>query len=144
MYRMIREQKGSKQLISGPDIPTMRLVHEDQRRAIREVEINTPGSPMRRVTEIVVNAALDGKSVDLGNHYHGRPEHFTIVAGDPVLTTAYVDNPEDVQVQKMHPGDTVTMDPRVAHKFNFPDGPGELRSTMEGTFEESETRPHQL
>jgi mannose-6-phosphate isomerase-like protein (cupin superfamily) len=141
---MSEQNKNSQtQFISGPTIPVMEVVHDDGRRTIREAELHSPGSPMRRVTSIAVKAAAEGQTMDLGNHYHSKPEYFSVLAGNPEVTTAHTDSPEDVTVRRLGPGDTVTMQPGEAHKFSF-SGPGELRSTMDGTFEQSGTKPHQL
>lgn len=132
-----------QELISGPNIPIMELVHNDPRRTIREAAITVPGSPLRRITEIVVKRPEAGQTMDLGNHYHEKPEDFVIVEGTPKVSTAHIDNPSQVVVKVMSAGDTITMQPGVAHKFSF-DGPGQLRSTMEGTFEESGTQTYKL
>lgn len=139
----IMNQNKELQFISGPTIPTMKVEHDDHRRTIREVAITAPGSPLRRVTSIVVKKPEAGETMDLGNHHHARPEDFTVVAGNPTVTTAHKDRPDEVTVRAMQPGDTITMEPGVAHKFSFADE-GELRSTMEGTLEESGTEPHKL
>lgn len=132
-----------KEFLSTPDIPTMRVEHEDARRVISEVALRQCDGSLRRVTSIEIKAPQDGEQTVLGNHTHVRPEEFVIHGGNPKLLTAPSENPTDITEHSFPDGGFITIDPEVIHTFVFTE-PGELRSTMTGTFDESGTKPHKL
>jgi hypothetical protein len=131
------------EFLSSPNIPTMKIEHEDTRRTIREVALMQEDGSLRRVTSIEVKAPEYGEEVVLGNHTHNRPEDFVILSGDPKLLTAPPENLENISEHAFPNGGFITIDADVAHSFIF-NKPGEIRSTMVGTFDESGTEPHKL
>lgn len=133
----------NKQFLSTPHIPTMEVVHDDERRTIREAELEQFDGTIRRVTSIAIKAATDGQPVILGNHYHDRTEDFAVISGAPKIVTAPEDNPSDRMHHEFPDGGFISMKPGEAHAFVFTQ-PGELRSTMSGTFEEGGLHPHKL
>lgn len=136
-----------KEFLSGPEIPTMKLEHEDARRAIREVALQQCDGSLRRVTSIEVKAPQPGEQMVLGNHTHVRTEDFVIISGNPKVLTLTPDseNPSaSIITEHSFPdGGFIAIEPEVVHTFIF-DQPGVLRSTMTGTFDESGTKPHKL
>lgn len=132
-----------KEFLSTPNIPTMQTVHEDERRAIREAELQQEDGQLRRVTSIVVKSPKEGEEMVLGNHTHVRTEDFVIHSGDPKILTAPLENPDDVTEHSFPEGGFITIPPETIHTFIFKEA-GVLSSTMTGTFEESGTKPHKL
>jgi hypothetical protein len=132
-----------KEFLSTIEIPTMQTEHEDARRVIREVELKQYDGSLRRVTSIVVKAPQNGEQMVLGNHTHVKPEDFVIHSGNPKVLIAPSENPSDVTEHSFPDGGFITVKPGDVHTFIF-DQPGELRSTMTGTFDESGTKPHKL
>jgi hypothetical protein len=132
------------EFISGPQINAMKLVHEDDRRTIREVEMNLPDGTIRRVTSLAIHGPRDGEqSVALGNHYHDNPEYFAVLGGNPTVLTADKDTPKDVTVRTFPEGGHVVMKPGEVHTFNFSQ-PGELISSMDGAFDPTDLHPQKL
>lgn len=132
-----------KEFLSTPNIPTMQTVHEDERRAIREAELEGRGGQLRRVTSIVVKPPQEGEEMILGNHTHIRTEDFVIHGGNPTVLTAPLENPSDITEHLFPEGGAITIPPETVHTFIFKEA-GVLSSTMTGTFEESGTKPHRL
>lgn len=132
-----------KEFLSVAEIPTMKLEHEDARRAIREVALRQCDGSLRRVTSIEINAPQPGEQMVLGNHTHVRTEDFAVLSGNPKVLTAPLGNPDDITEHSFPDGGFIAIKPKEVHTFVF-DGPGVLRSTMAGTFEESGTKPHKL
>lgn len=135
--------ESNKQFLSTPTIPKMEVVHDDERRTIREVELEQFDGTMRRVTSIAIKAATDGQPVVLGNHYHDKTEDFVIISGEPKVVTAPESNPDDQTRHEFPDGGFISMRPGEAHTFIFTK-PGEIRSTMSGTFEEGGMHPRKL
>jgi hypothetical protein len=129
-----------KKFISGPNIATMRPVHDDDRRSIREAEMILDDGSVRRVTELTISGI---SRAALGNHYHPIPEYFTVHEGSPTLLTANVVNPAEVTSEILDKESYVTIPPKVAHTFIF-DGPGRLVSTMDAPFRAEDMIPHPL
>ena len=127
------------ELISGPNIPTMKLVHEDYRRVIREVVVRVPDKGVRRVTDIAIR---EGGGV-LGNHYHTKPEYFSVISGNPTVYTAPSSEPTNMQERSFPEGGHIVMAPGETHTFKF-EGPGHLISTMEGEYDPADTVPQKL
>jgi|GEM_PF-1367062 len=129
----------TNELISGPTIPLMKPVHEDDRRAIREAEITLPDGTVRRITHLAIKG-----SGALGNHYHhSQPEYFSILDGDPAVLTAPHDQPTNVQVRHFPDGGHLTVMPGEAHTFQFTK-PGNLISSMDGAFDPNDLHPQKL
>jgi hypothetical protein len=131
------------EFLSTPEIPTMKIEHEDARRVIREVALKQEDGSLRRVTSIEVNAPQNGEEMVLGNHMHNRVEDFTVLSGNPKVLTAPLENLDNVTEHSFPDGGFISIKPDVAHTFIF-NQPGEIRSTMVGTFEESGTKAHKL
>lgn len=127
------------QLISGPNIPSLKLMHEDERRAIREAALPQSDGTIRRVTHLTIK----GAGV-LGQHYHPIPERFTVVSGDPVIATAPHDDTASVVVQRFPEGGHITMASGQVHAFEFGKEGGELISTMDGAFDPSQLIPAEI
>jgi len=124
-----------KQFISGPNIPVMKPVHEDDRRAIREATMTMPGGSLRRVTSLAIK-----QSGVLGNHYHNHPEYFSVLSGNPTVLTAPREDPDSITVRNYPDGGHIVMQPGEAHAFHF-DEPGELISSMDGAFDPNDMHP---
>ena len=129
----------AQKIISGPDIPRIEVVHEDDRRTVREVNLRLPDGTMRHITHL----AIKGSGV-LGNHYHNDgPEHFAVINGNPLVVTAPHSNPTRLELRRFPDGGYVTMAPGEAHAFYF-DQPGDLISTMDGVFNPDDMHPQKL
>jgi quercetin dioxygenase-like cupin family protein len=126
--------------ISSPNIGTMKPVHEDERRSIREAEMELPDGSIKRVTELTVHGIA---RATLGNHYHRVPEYFTVHDGKPTILTAPKDAPNEVTVHDLPDGGFIIMGPEQVHTFIF-DGPGRLVSTMDGAFDPTDMAPQKL
>lgn len=124
--------------ISDANIPRMEVVHDDERRSIREAEMRLSDGTIRRVTQL----AIKGAGL-LGNHYHPKPEHFTVLDGNPTIITADNDNPQIVTERHLPNGGHITMAPGEAHAFRF-DRPGNLISTMDGAFDPGDLIPFNI
>jgi len=132
-----------KEFLSFPEIPTMKLEHEDARRAIREVALRQCDGSLRRVTSIEVNSPQPGEQMVLGNHTHEKTEDFVVLSGNPKVLTAPLETPSNITEHSFPDGGFIAIKPEEVHTFIF-DGPGVLRSTMTGSFEQSGTKPHKL
>lgn len=119
-------------LISSPNIPRIQVVHEDERRIIREALIPPvkDGDPVQRLSHIAIKNAGE---VVLGQHYHPLPEHFIVINGNPDLWTAPHDNSTNITRQNFPNGGHVTIEPGVTHAFKFKHG-GDIISVMDGKF----------
>lgn len=144
LHSFVLPTKTSAIFLSVPEIPRLKVVHDDQRRTIREATLPQADGTIRRVTSIAIKAANDGKPIVLGNHYHDIPEYFTILDGSPTVITAPLSDPDAITERTYDSGAHLVMQPLEAHAFIFPPEGGELRSTMDASFEAGGTHPHKI
>ena len=139
---MSQNKKNSEpKLISGPFIPTLAVVHEDDRRTIRETQVKNPDGTISRITHL----AIKGAGV-LGNHYHlSGEERFTVISGEPTVVTAPHEKPEESKMHTFPNGGYIVMQPGETHAFYF-DKPGNLISSMDSAFnpDDPDMHPQQL
>ena len=103
--------------MSHAAVQSLQLVHEDNRRAIYEVN----GSDFSvQYFKINSEPVLKG----LGNHYHRKKsEVFTILSGGGLVLLQDVNNDGqpvgEVRVQELNPRDVVTIPSFVVHTFHL-------------------------